>query len=89
MSKLFEIALVPTIIFSVVSVVVSYIWSLPFYESCLFGSLFLAGTALVHWPEEKPGGIDNPELNAPHYPRNVLISWLSVALVFLLLIIYR
>ena len=77
----------PIFITSLLGLGVSFVAKAPFVIGVLFALVFSVGGALLHWPEEKPGGIDNPELDAPHYPLHTLLIS-GCALIFLLALMY-
>jgi hypothetical protein len=77
----------PILITGLLGLGISFFAEAPFVIGVLFALVFFAIGSLLHWPEEKPGGIDNPELEAPHYPlRTLLIS--GSAFTFLIALIY-
>ncbi|MFT4635830.1 MAG: uncharacterized BrkB/YihY/UPF0761 family membrane protein [Arenicella sp.] len=77
----------PILITGLLGICFSFFAKAPFIIGVLFALFFFASGAVLQWSKQKPGGIDNPELGAPHYPLYTLLISMGT-FVGLIVIIY-
>ena len=76
------------LLFGLISLCISYFAGTSFIVGAILGSVLMMVSSFVHWSEEQPGGIDNPELDGTHFPKQSLVVGAVICFLLLAVIYY-